>query len=170
MIDIIRKNYCIFQVFVYAIGFCCAICEAATQVSSQKYRSLRSNEVNWRSGPGYENPIEWIYKRFGLPVLVIREFSNWAYIRDSYGTCGWVNKNFLSNKKTVVVTSEESHMNSRPDGTGRTVAILKKGVICRIYKITNGRCYVSTQDKKYSGWIEKSDCWGGADFSGDDYQ
>jgi len=47
-----------------------------------RFVSLRSNEVNLRTGPGLTYPIDWIYKRDGMPVEVIQEFDTWRKIRD----------------------------------------------------------------------------------------
>ncbi|MEQ8936549.1 MAG: hypothetical protein RIE56_12245, partial [Amphiplicatus sp.] len=36
-----------------------------------RYVSLRAAEVNLRTGPGVQYPIEWLYKRQHLPVEII---------------------------------------------------------------------------------------------------
>ena len=42
-----------------------------TAAAVQRYVTLRANEVNLRAGPGEQFPIQWVYRRKGLPVEVI---------------------------------------------------------------------------------------------------
>src|SRR5262245_3148556 len=53
-----------------------------------RFVSLKSDRVNMRSGPGTEYPMQWVYRRAGLPVEVIREFEAWRQVRDADGTTG----------------------------------------------------------------------------------
>ena len=41
-------------------------------LSLPRFVSLKSGEVNLRTGPGKRYPIDWIYRRRGLPVEVIQ--------------------------------------------------------------------------------------------------
>ena len=45
-----------------------------------RFVSLKSAEVNLRTGPGTRYPIEWVYKRRALPVEIIAELPirGWA--------------------------------------------------------------------------------------------
>ena len=47
-----------------------------------RFVSLRSAEVNMRAGPSVRYPVEWVYRRAGLPVEVIAEFDTWRKVRD----------------------------------------------------------------------------------------
>lgn len=42
-----------------------------------RFVSLRSNQINARSGPGARYPIEWVYMQKGAPVEIIAEFEIW---------------------------------------------------------------------------------------------
>ena len=55
-----------------------------------RFASLKTDEVNLRSGPGLRYPIEWVYKRRDLPVEIQREFEVWRLVADSDGVKGWV--------------------------------------------------------------------------------
>src|SRR5579862_3380664 len=80
-----------------------------------RFASLRSDEVNLRSGPGVRYPVDWIYTRRDLPVEVIAEFDTWRKIRDWQGTEGWVHQSFLSARRMVVVTGERRRLRADPD-------------------------------------------------------
>ena len=55
-----------------------------------RFASLKSDEVNVRTGPGSRYPIDWVFKRKGMPVEIVAEFENWRKIRDWQGAGGWV--------------------------------------------------------------------------------
>ena len=48
-----------------------------------RFASLRADEANVRAGPGTRYPIEWVFKRKGMPVEIVAEFENWRKIRES---------------------------------------------------------------------------------------
>ena len=71
-----------------------------------RYVSLRSDEVNIRTGPGVQYPIEWVFTRRHMPVEVVEQFEHWRKIRDIEGTTGWVHQSMLSGKRYSIVTGE----------------------------------------------------------------
>src|SRR3989338_854435 len=68
-----------------------------------RFASLRAGEVNVRTGPGVQYPVDWVFQRQGLPVAVIAEYRTWRKIRDWQGTQGWVHPSPLAGKRTVIV-------------------------------------------------------------------
>src|SRR4030095_12903685 len=54
-----------------------------------RFASLRSDEVNVRTGPGTRYPVDWVFKRKGMPVEIVAEYENWRKIRDWKGARGW---------------------------------------------------------------------------------
>ena len=62
---------------------------SVTGLPLPRFVSLRTDEVNLRTGPGMQYPIEWLYKRRGLPVEVEREFDVWRLVVDPDGVKGW---------------------------------------------------------------------------------
>ena len=42
-----------------------------------RFVSLRANEVNLRTGPGVQYPVDWVYLRQSLPVEIIAEYGTW---------------------------------------------------------------------------------------------
>src|SRR5579864_875220 len=61
-----------------------------------RFASLRSDEVNVRTGPGTRYPVDWVFKRKGMPVEIVAEYENWRKIRDWQGASGWVHQSLLS--------------------------------------------------------------------------
>lgn len=123
-----------------------------------RFVSLRNDEVNLRAGPGIRYPIEWVYRRRGLPVEVIDEFENWRRIRDWEGTLGWVHQSMLSGRRTVRITGEESILRRRPDAGAPGVATLMPGAIGRLLTCKGGWCEIEIGG--YEGWVKRSQFYG----------
>ena len=128
-----------------------------------RFATLRSDEVNLRTGPGTRYPIDWVYKRRDLPVLIEREFEVWRLIRDPEGVKGWVHQATLAPRRTGVVlagAATEPVLRSDPRESAASIARLKPGVIVRLRscEATSDWCQAQVQD--YRGWIKRSDIWG----------
>jgi SH3-like domain-containing protein len=127
-----------------------------------RFVSLRSDEVNLRTGPGLNYPIEWVYQRRGLPVEVIDEFDTWRQIRDFEGTEGWVHQSMIDGQRTFLITNEVQPIVMTPEEHAKSAARLQKGVVGEIQECeASGWCLVSV--KGYRGWIKHSDFWGSLD-------
>ena len=66
-----------------------------------RFVSLRSAEVNVRTGPGTRYPVEWVFVKRDIPVEITAEFDTWRRIRDWEGTEGWVHQSMLSGKRAI---------------------------------------------------------------------
>ena len=71
------------------------------------WASIRAKVLNMRAGPGRDFPIEWVYRRAGLPVKVIRVHEGWRLVRDPDGAEGWMNANLLSPDRAALVVGDE---------------------------------------------------------------
>lgn len=136
-----------------------------------RFVSLKSKAVNLRVGPGRKYPISWRYKRAGLPVEIIQEFSLWRRIRDSDGTTGWVLHTLLSGQRTAIVAPWDrkvepngavrasmvlGHQSASSDST--TAARLEAGLQAQINRCTGAWCKLSAQGTDF--WIKQNKLWG----------
>src|SRR3546814_11735307 len=60
-----------------------------------------------RVGPSQDYPIEWVYRRKGLPVKVVRVVEGWRLVRDPDGAQGWVVARLLDPQRTAVVIGKD---------------------------------------------------------------
>jgi len=123
-----------------------------------RFASLRSGEVNMRTGPGTRYPIEWVYARRGLPVEVIAEYDIWRRVRDPEGTEGWVNKTELTGKRGGVITGSGHDLRKDADDTSSIVAHMEAGAIGQIASCAQDWCKFRFDDVK--GYVRKTDFWG----------
>jgi SH3-like domain-containing protein len=122
------------------------------------FASLRADTVNLRTGPGERYPIEWVYKRKGLPVEVTAQVDVWRRVRDADGTEGWVQERMLAASRSVVVTGAPRTLRADPDAAAAAVARAEPGVIARLLECKGPWCRVETQGLK--GWLPRAEMWG----------
>jgi len=55
-----------------------------------RFASLRYGLVNGRIGPSTDHQVAFEYERAGMPVLIIKETTDWARVRDFEGDEVWI--------------------------------------------------------------------------------
>ncbi|MCB9958251.1 MAG: SH3 domain-containing protein [Rhodospirillaceae bacterium] len=146
-------------------GGAAAQSQSETGLPVPRFVTLRANEVNLRTGPGEQYPIDWIYVRAGLPVEVIGEFGNWRRIRDFEGIEGWVFHSLLSGQRNVMVQGEDIQpLQEEPADTARTVALVQPGVLGGLERCPpadasdGGWCFVDLEGRR--GWLPRESLYG----------
>ncbi|HEX6977811.1 MAG TPA: SH3 domain-containing protein [Alphaproteobacteria bacterium] len=123
-----------------------------------RYVSLRSDEVNVRTGPGVRYPVEWVFTRRHMPVEVIQEFEHWRKIRDVEGTEGWVHQSMLSGRRYALVTGEVRTLRRRPEADAPVVARVEPGVVGEIVECEGQWCRIDAGGIR--GWLPRNEFWG----------
>lgn len=123
-----------------------------------RFASLRSGLVNLRSGPGDRYPVEWVYRRKGLPIEIIAQYDEWWQVRDSQGTTGWMSESLVTANRTVLVSGAQRTLRLEPDDSSPAVAKLDPGVIAQLIECRGGWCRIEAQSIK--GWLARGEIWG----------
>jgi SH3-like domain-containing protein len=125
-----------------------------------RFVSLGADEVNLRTGPGPQYPVDWVYRRAGLPMEIVAEYRHWRKVRDWQGAEGWVHKNLLSGRRAAIVVGAMTSLRSRPEAVAPAVARVEPGVIVRILRCPkeNAACLIRVDDEE--GWLERGSLWG----------
>jgi SH3-like domain-containing protein len=123
-----------------------------------RFVTLRSGEVNLRTGPGTRYPIDWVFKRKYMPVEITAEYDVWRKVRDVDGAEGWVHQSTLSGKRGFVTVSGTHDLVARPDILAAPVARLQQGVIGEVLSCGPVWCKVTTDG--YKGYLQKGTFWG----------
>ena len=123
-----------------------------------RFVTLRSGEVNVRTGPGVRYPVEWVFTRKEMPVEITAEFDTWRRIRDWEGSEGWVHQSMLSGKRGVVVMGSQRPIRSEPAPEAPTIARAQPGVMGWLSKCKGEWCQVDL--KGYKGWLKRGEVWG----------
>lgn len=139
-------------------GLCPAQAANESGLPVPRFVSLRSGEVNLRTGPGTRYPIEWVLTKRSMPVEVIQEFDTWRRIRDSQGSVGWVQSSFLAGRRTLLVTGQTRKLRAERSEESRTVAMLEPGLIGRLNECREQWCYAEIGG--YKGWLKRGEFFG----------
>lgn len=131
---------------------------SVTGLPVPRYVSLRSDEVNLRTGPGVRYPVEWILQRRHMPVEILAEFENWRKIRDWQGTEGWVHESMLSGRRYAVVTGSVQTLLRQADPNSAAVARLEPGVVAEVLGCDGEWCRLETDG--FKGWLTRQEFWG----------
>lgn len=145
----LRKFFIFFVIFL------------SCNTNAVRHAVLKSKEVNWRTGPGPQHPIIWTYKSPGWPVMAIRHWDHWWYVRDSKGASGWIHSSLLSFKHHVLIVQDYFPLRLMPSPQGSIVAYLRTGVIGKVLQEKNKGEWIliSLLHKPYKGWVHISGLW-----------
>jgi SH3-like domain-containing protein len=124
-----------------------------------RFATLKSDEVNVRTGPGTRYPVDWVFKRKMMPVEIVAEYENWRKIRDWQGASGWVYQGLLTGKRSFIVPSKTASLYKTPSNAADMVAKLEPEVMGEIRSCSGDWCRVRVTGG-VSGWLERTDIWG----------
>jgi SH3-like domain-containing protein len=125
-----------------------------------RFASLRSDEVNVRTGPGTRYPVDWVFKRKGMPVEIVAEYENWRKIRDWQGASGWVHQSLLTGKRSFIIAAKPASLHKTPAAAAEVVAKLEPEVMGEIRSCSGDWCRVRVSSGGVSGWLERTAFWG----------
>ena len=121
-----------------------------------KYASIKKEKAYSRHNASFDAPLEWIYQKKNLPILIIRERDNWREIRDIDGDISWMHVSMISNKRTFINREDQNLLKYKNNNIVNV--IVKKGVVGKIINCDEIFCKVKI--KNYKGWVEKKYLWG----------
>ena len=125
-----------------------------------RFVSLRADEVNMRTGPGVQYPVEWVYKRQGLPAEIIAEYGTWRKVRDWQGTQGWIHQSMLSGKRNFVVIGSDRTIRKSADSDSKPSAKVEPGVVGQFIECEGSSSWCKVEVRGLGGWLRRVDVWG----------
>lgn len=134
-----------------------------TGLPMPRYVSLKSNKINLRTGPGFRYPVDWVFQRRLLPVIVVEEFENWRQVRTHDGIIGWLHKNMISGIRTFRVVKQTQALKAKPESASADMAKLSIGVVGKISSCDEAWCKVvvdSADHGPVDGWLSKANLFG----------
>lgn len=156
-----KKTFFLFFLVGLLVGPPASIADSLGQESQlplPRFASLRSDEVNMRTGPGRRYPIEWVYKRRGLPVEITAEHDIWRRVKDPEGIEGWISRAELTGRRGAVVTGNGYALRDRKNDHSKAVAFLEPGSTGQILSCEKDWCKLRFGAAK--GYLRKTSFWG----------
>lgn len=124
-----------------------------------RFVSLKSDEINVRTGPGERFPIDWVYHEKNYPVEVIDEFEFWRQIREYDGTVGWVHRMMLSANRYGLIL-DDCKIYAKPTKASKIVGLIQKSVVGRIVRCPKQSDFCLMDFQTVKGWMHKDHFWG----------
>ncbi len=147
------------SLFLATIGLLLASPATAQTREVPYWASIRAPEVNMRVGPSQDYPIEWVYKRQGLPLKVIRVQEGWRLVSDPDGAQGWIVARLLSPERTAMVVGEGlAAIRAEPFENATLKWNAEPGVVGVLGSCDAGWCEFNTGGRE--GWIREDRLWG----------
>lgn len=123
------------------------------------WAKLRAEEVNMRVGPSEAYPIEWVYRRQGLPVKVLRVMQGWRLVEDPDGERGWIVARLLHPDRGAIVVGEGlAEMRGAADAGAPLRWRVEPGVVGDLGKCQGAWCELTVAGRK--GWVRADRLWG----------
>ncbi len=133
---------------------------AGTGLPLPRFVSIRSEEVNMRTGPGVRYPVDWVYHRKSMPVEVVNEFGTWRKVRDVRGGQGWIHQSMLSSRRTMVVTGQIRTIRKRADVKSPPLARVEPGAMGKLLQCPDGLGWCEVKIGDFKGWFRRVEFWG----------
>lgn len=123
------------------------------------WASLRAEEVNMRVGPSPNYPVEWVYRRVGLPVKVIRLHEGWRLVQDPDGARGWIVARLLNPERGAIVVGEGlAEVRESPDPASGLKWRAEPGVVGKLGDCADGWCRIDIGGRR--GFMRQDRLWG----------
>lgn len=123
------------------------------------WASTRFDEVNMRVGPSQEYKIDWVYKRKGLPVKVVRLREGWRLVQDPDGAQGWIAASQLTPERHALVIGEGLvDMRETASGSSALRWRIEPGVVGLLGDCQSNWCEIDIGGR--TGWVEQPRLWG----------
>jgi SH3-like domain-containing protein len=126
------------------------------------WATLRADEVNMRVGPGRDYKIDWVYRRAGLPMKVVRLVEGWRLVEDPDGARGWIVARLLSPERGAIVTGKGlAPMREAAAHSAPALWNAEPGVVGRLGECADGWCRFDVRGRE--GWVRAERLWGAGD-------
>ncbi|TRD12534.1 hypothetical protein FGU71_12110 [Erythrobacter insulae] len=123
------------------------------------WASLRYDEVRMRVGPSGEYKIEWLYRRKGLPVKVVRMREGWRLVQDPEGVQGWIAASQLTlDRGALIIGDGLVDMRALPDASSSLQWRAEPGVVGRLLGCREEWCELDVTGRR--GWVPADRIWG----------
>lgn len=148
-----------------ALGLSASGAQADSGLPVPRFVTTAADEVNVRTGPGRQYPIEWVFTRRGFPVEIIDEFDTWRRIRDPDGVEGWVHQALLSGRRGMIVTGDAIEIvRDAPADAASPVVRAEAGVVGRVLECppegAENADWCRVELDGYRGWLPRANLWG----------
>ena len=127
----------------------------------QEFKSIKSDDANRRVGPADTFEILWNFKKPDLPIKIHQKLNHWYQVETPDGSIGWMWRNLIQKKKTIIFLKDEKIYKSKNEGS-RVIANVDQNSILKIHYCKKEWCKVESEKYKILGFVKNNsnNIWG----------
>jgi SH3-like domain-containing protein len=130
--------------------------------------SLPANAVEYRTvdvatvlydAPSQRGVKVFVIKR-DTPVEVVVSLEGWSKVRDAEGSLAWIEKKYLNEKRSVVVTAERAEVRQKAEEGAPLVFAAEKSVALEYLEVAPGGWVKVRHHDGQLGFVRANQIWG----------
>ena len=123
-----------------------------------EYRTVDSATVLY-DAPSQRGVKLFVIRR-DTPVEVVVSLDGWAKVRDADGGLAWIEKKYLAERRSVIVTAERAEVRQKADDAAPLVFDVEKSVALDYLEAAPGGWIKVKHRDGQSGFVRAKDVWG----------
>lgn len=137
--------------FFVAAGF-------AMPASAIEYRTVDTATVLY-DAPSQKGSKLFVIKR-DTPVEVVVSLEGWSKVRDAEGGLSWIEKKFLNDRRSVIVTTDRAEIRQKTDEASPLVFEAEKSVSLEYLESAPGGWIKVRHRDGQAGFVRANQVWG----------
>ncbi|MGH8750782.1 MAG: SH3 domain-containing protein [Burkholderiales bacterium] len=132
----------------------------ALPLHAAEFRSVAENAVVTYDAPSAKARKLYILNR-DTPLEVVVQLENWTKVRDASGELTWIEKKYLSDKRSVMINVQSADIRQAPDDNAPVVFKAEPSVLLDLLEFpAPGWLKVRHRDGQ-TGFVRLTQVWGG---------
>lgn len=127
-------------------------------VSAIEYRTVDAATVLY-DAPSQRGVKMFVIKR-ETPVEVVVSLDGWSKVRDAEGGLAWIEKKYLNEKRSVIVTADRAEVRQKADDSSPLVFAAEKNVALGFLELAPGGWVKVRHSDGQSGFVRANQIWG----------
>ena len=138
---------------LFLLALICALPAAAAD-----YRTVETATVLY-DAPSQRGKKLFVIKR-NTPVEQVVNLEGWAKVRDADGGMAWIEKKYLSNQRTVIVTASRAEIRQKPEESAPLAFSAEQKVSLGYLETVSGGWVKVRHNDGQSGYVRATQVWG----------
>lgn len=140
------------------LAFLTLVLGLASSAQAIEYRTVEEAAVLY-DAPSQKGAKLFVIKR-NTPVEVVVGLEGWIKVRDSEGGLAWIEKKYLSDRRSLIVAASRAEVRQNADAAAQLVFEAEKGVLLdHVETMPGGWLKVRHRDGQ-TGFVRSNQVWG----------
>ena len=133
-------------------------CTLTLSAQAIEYRTVETTTVLY-DAPSQRGIKQFVIRR-DTPVEVVVSLEGWAKVRDSEGTLAWIERKFLAERRSLIVTASRAEIRQANNESSPLVFEAEKNVSLDYLEAAPGGWIKVRHRDGQSGYVRANQVWG----------